>query len=226
MNLTGIFLDFDGVISSNSVGLMHKWVYEYVRQKNPIPVGERTVREIAKMTTTFPPQAVLDFMFRAFGFEINVSEIQQSMHKEISSKIVIDPSFSQLVNFCAENDIPLKILSQRSTTSGTFNQLASVPGLNSSMICSTQGMSKADPACYTQIGANLDINLSDWLLVDDSPYALRAAKIAGLKTALMVTPTFNMDDYLEYKELIDLRLLSLEDLLVKQYYALAVSALS
>ncbi len=220
MNLSGIFFDFDGVISSNSVGLMHKWVYEYICQQTTIPVGERTVREIAKMTTTFPPRAVLDFMFRSFGLEIDVSELQQLMHKEISSFVVIDQSFYNLVNFCSEKNIQLKILSQRSSTSGAaFNQIERVPGLNSSMACSTQGMSKADPACYTQIGSNLQINLSDWLLVDDSPYALRAAKIAGLNTALMVTPTFNMDDYLEYKKLIDLRLLSLEDLIQTEYYA-------
>jgi FMN phosphatase YigB (HAD superfamily) len=219
MNLRGIFLDFDGVISSNSVGLMHKWVHEYVNQKTLTPVGERTVREIAKMTTTFPPKAVLDFMFRSFGLEINVSEVQQLMHEQISSFLMIEPSFYQLISFCAQNNIQLKILSQRSSVSGALNQLEQFSGLNSSMVCSTQGMSKADPACYAQIGTDLQIDLSDWLLVDDSPYALRAAKIAGLKTALMVTPTFNMDDYLEYKDLIDLRLLSLEDLLQKQYYA-------
>ncbi|HEY9803152.1 MAG TPA: HAD hydrolase-like protein [Leptolyngbyaceae cyanobacterium] len=220
MKLKGIFLDFDGVISSNSVGLMHKWVYEYICKKIPVPVGERTVREIAKMTTTFPPRAVLDFMFSSFGLEIDVTELQQLMHKEISGAVVIDPSFSKLVHFCTENNIELKIISQRSSSSGSaFNQLAQVPGLNSSMVCSTQGMSKADPACYVQIGNNLEINLSDWLLVDDSPYALRAAKIAGLNTALMVTPTFNMDDYLEYKQLIDLRLMSLEDLIQTEYYA-------
>lgn len=121
---------------------------------------------------------------------------------------------------CLCNHIELKILSQRSSTAGfAFNQLERVPGLNSSMICSTQGMSKADPACYTQIGNSLQINLSDWLFVDDSPYALRAAKIASLKTALMITPTFNMDDYLEYKDLIDLRISSLQYLIETEYYA-------
>lgn len=214
MNLSGIFLDFDGVISSNSVGLMHKWVYEYVCQKTTIPVGERTVREIAKMTTTFPPKAVLDFMFRAFGIDVDLRELQQLMHKEISGSVVIEPLFYKLVHFCSEKNIQLKILSQRSSaTSSAFNQLQHVPGLNSSMVCSTQGMSKADPACYTQIENTLQIDLSNWLLVDDSPYALRAAKIAGLNTALMVTPTFNMDDYLEYKHLINFRFLSFSDLL-------------
>lgn len=226
MNIVGIFLDFDGVISPNSVGLMHRWVYEYVNKKLSVPVGERTVREIAKMTTTFPPRAVLEFMFRCFGLEIDVPEVQQLMHKEIGDSLVIDPSFFQLLKFCQENPVQLKILSQRSSTAGAANQFGRIPGLDSSMICSTQGMSKADSACYTRIGTDRQIDLSEWLLVDDSPYALRAAKIAGLKTALMVTPTFSIEDYLEYKDLIDLRLASLEDLLQTRYYAKVADRLS
>ncbi len=212
MHLTGIFLDFDGVISSNSVGLMHEWVYQYINKYTPIPIKEKTIKEIAKLTTTFPPKSVLELVFQSFGISLDVKEVQQLMHKGISEAVVIDPGFSQILKFCSQNDIQVKIVSQRSSIVGAFNQLEHVPGLDASMVCSTQGMSKADPACYTQIGSNLKLNLADWILVDDSPYALRAAKIANLKTALMVSPTFNTEDYLEYEDLIDIRLFSLQDL--------------
>ncbi|RCJ19195.1 hypothetical protein A6S26_27475 [Nostoc sp. ATCC 43529] len=212
MRLTGIFLDFDGVISPNSVGLMHKWVYEYINKFTSVPIRERTIKEIAKLTTTFPPKAVLELVFQSFGIPLDVKQVQQLMHKEISDSVAIDPGFSRLLNFCSQNDIQVKIISQRSSTSGAFNQLEHVPGLDASMVCSTQGMSKADPACYIQIGSNLQLDLKDWIIVDDSPYALRAAKIANLKTGLMVTPTFNIDDYLEYEDLIDIKLSSLDNL--------------
>lgn len=203
MRFSGIFLDFDGVISRNSFELMIGWAHSYMCQFSYIE--ERTIREIAKITIAFPPEAVLELLLRSFGIPGNVKEVQQLMLKAVSDSILIEQTFYEIIDFCQKEGIQVKILS--------LNYLNQIQGLDTSMIYSTLGMSKADPACYNQIASTLQINLSDWLIVDDSPYALRAAKIAGLKTAVMISPLFNMDDYLEYQSMIDVKLWSLHDLI-------------
>ena len=213
MQLSGIFLDFDGVISQNSPQLMIQWLHDYARRVSGLPIGEEIMRGLGTWGTAFPPRDLLNLFFRSFGILVEVGEVQQLMHREISPAIQIDPAFTRLIESCNQQGIQLKVLSQRSATTGTFNQLHHVPGLELHMICSTQGLSKANPECYRQVGQSLGLDLSSWLMVDDSPYALRGAKLAGLKTALMVTSNFNVEDYLHYQDLIDLRLSSLADLL-------------
>ena len=178
MRFSGIFLDFDGVISRNSFELMIGWAHSYMCQFSYIE--ERTIREIAKITIAFPPDAVLELLLRSFGIPGDVKEVQQLMLKAVSNSILVEQTFYEIIDFCQKESIQVKILS--------LNYL-------------------------NQIASALQINLSDWLIVDDSPYALRAAKIAGLKTAVMISPLFNMDDYLEYQNMIDIKLWSLHDLI-------------
>ena len=213
MRLSGIFLDFDGVISKNSPTLMANWIYSYVSQFSSVPISKKTIMKIALATNSFPPKAVLELFFKSFGIQADVSKVQSLMHEEINDSVRIEPDFYKFLDFCHQKNILVKILSQRSSNSSASYQLSRIPEIKESMICSTYGMSKADPACYQHIGNSLQIQLSEWLLIDDSLYALRAAKIADLNTAFMMNSSFKADD-LDYKELIDLQVFSFEELLL------------
>ncbi|MBC7882879.1 MAG: HAD hydrolase-like protein [Anaerolineae bacterium] len=213
MKIQGIFLDFDGVISHNSNELMIRWLHAYACRTAEGPVGLQTVRTVAKLASACAPRELLELFFRSFAIPGQISEVQQAMHRETSPAVCIGDALSPLIADCIRQGIQVKVLSQRSATQGSFNQLHHVPGIERNMICSTHGLSKANPLCYRQVGEEFGLNLSEWLMVDDSPYALRGAKVAGLQTAWIVTPSFHEADYQDYEELIDLRLESLAALL-------------
>ncbi|BAC90769.1 HAD family hydrolase [Gloeobacter violaceus] len=213
MNIQGIFLDFDGVISGNSNELMIRWLHAYACRTAEGPVGLQTVRTVAKLASACTPRELLELFFHSFAIPGQIGEVQQAMHRETSTAVRIGDALAPLLAGCARQGIPVKVLSQRSATQGTFNQLHHVPGIERDMICSTRGLSKANPLCYRQVGEELGIDLGGWLMVDDSPYALRGAKLAGLQTAWIVTAGFHEADYRDYEGLIDLRLGSLAALL-------------
>lgn len=199
-----LLLDFDGVISGNSIALQRDWVMRRLSAEGALGLGvvDDLVRAVA---TSIPARASLELVSLIYGVEWSAEDLT-AMAREVASSITIDGDFEALRAACRTASIPLKIVS---LADGLHRIL---PQLDAASFCPPPGRSKADPATFRKLAASLEVAATETLLVDDTPMALRAAKLAGFQTALMSGSLYDEQDYEEHRQYIDLRCNSLSDI--------------
>jgi hypothetical protein len=201
-----LLLDFDGVISPNSLGLQRDWVVRRLAATGAIGAGviDDLLRSVASSVRA---RVSLDLVSLIYGVTWSPEDLV-AMEREVTGAMIIDGAFDALVATCRAEGIALKILSMASS-----RFLQTLPGVDEQMICPPPGESKADPATFHRLAATLDTPAAATLLVDDTPMVLRAAKLAGFQTALVSGSLFDEHDYAEHRSYIDMRCASLADIL-------------
>jgi HAD superfamily hydrolase (TIGR01509 family) len=201
-----LLLDFDGVVSPNSIGLQRDWVVRRLASTGGI--GEGVIDDLVRSVATVVPARVsLELVSLIYGVVWSPEDLA-TLEREVASAITLDSAFERLVAACRAEGIPLKIVSVASS-----RLLLRLPGIEEAMLCPPPGDSKADPATFRRLAAMLAVPAAQTLLVDDTPMVLRAAKLAGFQTALMSGPLYDEQDYAEHRSYIDGRCTSLEDIL-------------
>ncbi|MEU5088541.1 HAD family hydrolase [Streptomyces sp. NPDC021356] len=207
-----VLLDFDGVLSLNASSLLLKALHEGINRHTDLPY-EATASQF-KAISTFPQRESLHMLFTGLGIERHLAaEIAalRSLTAVGGTALALGEGVRE---FCAEqraHGLRLRVFStmdrataRRALLDGLFDDQDFVP---------LDHASKADPATYTGLlAAEGESHPERWLLVDDSPLALRAAKIAGLRTVLMRGEVFTDADVAPFGSYIDARATSFAQL--------------
>ena len=201
-----ILLDFDGVVSPNSIGLQRDWVVRRLAATGQI--GEGILDDLVRsVSTSVPARVSLELLSLIYGIKWSDEDLA-ALEREVTAGTVIDGAFNDLLATCRAKGISLKIVSTASS-----RLLRAMPRLDERMLCPPPGDSKADPKTFRRLAATLDTAANETLLVDDTPMVLRAAKLAGFQTALMNGPLYDEQDYADHRIYVDMRCDSLSDIL-------------
>ncbi|MEU1042970.1 HAD family hydrolase [Streptomyces sp. NPDC005551] len=198
-----VLLDFDGVLSLNASSLLLRALHEGINRHAPLPF-EATSSQF-KAISTFPQRDSLRVLFAGLGIEQHLSDEIAALRALTSLGTERMTLGHGAEAFCVQQralGVRLRVFStmdrateRRSLLDGLFRDEDFVPLAHAS---------KADPDTYMSLlAADGEQDPSRWLLVDDSPLALRAAKIAGLRTVLMRGEVFTEEDVTPFTRFID-----------------------
>jgi FMN phosphatase YigB (HAD superfamily) len=209
--INGIILDFDGTIAKNSVDVAFHFIYDYLRQFKPIP--HVFVYNYFKNITAFQMGEAVRQLFSAVGLEEKTMDCLKKF-TEITgyqtTQIEIEEDFFDFVHFCQKNSLRIKIFSSAGSKQLRFKPLFTV--LKKDDFLSYSDCPKSNPATFTSIANDLKLDVSNLIYVDDTPLALWGAKVAGFTTVMMINRIFTDKDYEDYREFIDKKINSFNEL--------------
>lgn len=199
MNIKGILIDFDGVISRNSVLVAQHFSYEFINSLEPIPF--ETFQSYFKLATCFSQEQAIKLFFTSLGLDNELPRFLEefkSLHSYNNMTIEIDNNFSSFIDYCDKNDLKYSIFSlaepERMQKLGLCDVDAIYP---------LRDMSKANKSVFLRVISDLDIVPGQWIYIDDNPLALRAGKRSGFHTVMMLNDVFTINDYHIYSNYID-----------------------
>jgi beta-phosphoglucomutase-like phosphatase (HAD superfamily) len=206
-----IFIDFDGVISKNSVLLNIKSAHQFISQYTPIPY--EALFSFFKSTTCFSLQHTTSFILSSLGIEDKLSEFyQEQLIKKLydNTQIKIEDDFYQFLDFCDCNSIRYLVYSSTDKGVKRLSELINRIGNN---ICNLNGQSKANYGTYSNVAKELKIDLKKCMYIDDTPLALLTGKLHGMTTVMMLNDVFTLEDYQIFSLYIDYKINSFTELL-------------
>lgn len=196
-----ILLDFDGVISPNSVELTLDLLFAFLSRHHPIT--RKHVEDVVRLAMPFPVRSTLEYLFGGLGLADRLPEFLKHFEAfEQSGRIRIHPDFPWFRDWGEKQGWQIHIVS-----TGSSRRLAALPP-GSHHIVHLKGRSKADPATFRHICRELSCSPRRTLVVDDCPLVLAAAHRAGLATVLMSTRLFSAAHWRPCAHAIDTRLAS------------------
>ncbi len=206
-----IFIDFDGVISKNSILYNFKSAYQFINQYISIPYD--TVYSLLKSTTAFSMKNTLDFLLASFGIT-DISRKQQgqlikNLYKN-NIEVKIEDGFFDFIDFCEDNSINYFIFSSAGLSIKGIPEL--VNRISNNCIYNLNGRSKVNPKTYQEAANELGLDLKKCLFIDDTPLALQIGKIQGMITVMMLNDVFTLEDYQIYSSFIDFKINSFTEL--------------
>jgi hypothetical protein len=209
--IKGILIDFDGVISKNSVTLILDFIHDYINQFIYIP--HDVLKNYFKSVICFPTGPAIDLLFSSLGILDKIHDFVKKYHllTEYKGKSMeIDAGFAGFIDFCKTYNIEYRLLSLAGKSDLRIGKIKSY--ICDSNIIQLSNRSKADPNTFKDLGEMNHINLREWLYLDDSPMALNSASIAGLNTVVMINKLFTAKDRRLYKESIHHQITGFSDL--------------
>lgn len=206
-----IFIDFDGVISKNSLLDNIKNVHWFINQYTPLPF--EFVVSFFKCTMCFSVQHTLNFLFSSLGIEDKLFEIyQEQVIKKFydNTQIKIEDDFFRFIDFCDHNSFRYLIYSSRDNSIKKLSE--TINEFNANSIYDLKGRSKANYKTFLEVANELDLNLNKCVYIDDTPLALRTGKINGMTTIMMLNDIFTVEDYQIFSPYIDYKINSFAEL--------------
>lgn len=200
-----IFIDFDGVISRNSVLYNFHTAHQFINQYTPVPF--EALFNFFKSTTSFSMQQTLYFLLSSLGISY-ISKIQQEqlimdLYKN-NNELKIEPDFFGFLDFCDNNLIRYLIYSSADKSIKGIPELINRIGNNN--IYNLNGRSKAASNTYLEAAKELGIDLKKCMYIDDTPLALQIGKLQGMTTVMMLNDVFTLEDYRMFKSYIDYKI--------------------
>lgn len=197
IKLKKILVDFDGVISKNSLTVTLDFAHHYINMF--VPVSYQTIKNYYASVNSFNLELGLKLLFSSLGIEDKLPAFirQLSCLKEFNSnKIEIDKEFYKFIELCTKSNFEYSIFSLASK-----RKVLNFLKIDEDKIADLNNISKSDENVFTnQIDG---IESRNVILIDDDPFALRTAKLAGLKTILMRNDLFTESLINTYKNAID-----------------------
>jgi FMN phosphatase YigB (HAD superfamily) len=209
--IRGFFIDFDGVISKKAVHVLIEFASEYINSFTPIPPA--ILKEYIKIVTAFPLAEAVGLLMKAIGLSDKTNEFLlkcRDLTNFNNENIGIDSDFIRFIDFCEENELKYFILSMADSSSTRLKMLQAAIG--NDHILSVNNRSKSDPEMFTSLTKEMLLDPAEWYVVDDSPLALRSASLAGVNTIMMLNDVFTEDDYLIFKDFINYKVNSFDEL--------------
>ncbi|ASU81884.1 HAD family hydrolase [Nocardiopsis gilva YIM 90087] len=207
-----LLLDFDGVLSLNASELLLHALHEGINRHTAFPF-EATAAQF-KAISTFPQRDSLRALFAGLGIEQHLDTEIEALRSLISAAGRRMTLSEGVERFCAEQRARGRRLRVFSTMDRTTARRSLLDGLFGPEDFVPLGhASKADSHSYTALlAAEGEPDPGQVMLVDDSPLALRAAKIAGVRTALMRGQVFTPADVAPFAPFIDAQVASFAEL--------------
>ncbi|MET9525421.1 HAD family hydrolase [Streptomyces coeruleorubidus] len=207
-----LLLDFDGVLSLNASSLLLLALHEGINRHTELPI-EATVTQF-KAISTFPQRESLRMLFAGLGIEQHLNAEIDALRSLTAVRGTPLALGEGVEAFCAEQrarGVRLRVFSTMDRATARRSLLDGLFGPEDYV--ALDHASKADPDTYAALlAAEGEVDPGQWLLVDDSPLALRAAKIAGLRTVLMRGAVFSDDDVSAFGSFIDAQVTSFAEL--------------
>jgi beta-phosphoglucomutase-like phosphatase (HAD superfamily) len=206
-----IFIDFDGVISKNSVLLNMKNAHQFINQYTAIPF--KALFDFLKSTTCFSFQHTISFLLSSLGIEEEISgtDLEKAIADIYSNvEIKIEADFFKFLDFCDRIPIPYMIYSSAAKGIKELSVLSDRVGKNN--IYDLSGRSKASYATYSATAEDLKLNLNKCMYIDDTPLALRTGKLHGMTTVMMLNDVFTLVDYQVFSSYVDYAINSFAEL--------------
>jgi histidinol phosphatase-like enzyme len=163
------------------------------------------------MVNCFPSDA-LYLIFCSLGLADKLSYMFETINnlKEYKNeKIIIDKGFYRLVDFCNKNNIQYKVFTMASFEK-TISFLSDIPPEN---IYCLDKKAKADINTYNYVKKELNIDLNNWVLIDDDPLSLRTAYLCGIKTVLIKGTLYDETYYNDFRQYFNTITESLDDIM-------------
>lgn len=204
-----IFIDFDGVISKNSILTNLNNIHQFINRYTPLPF--ETLLCLFKWTTCFSIQDTINYLFSSLGIENKIYEFYQKISQVDSYNnipIKIEDSFYQFLNFCDNNTIRYLLFS----AAVNINQTQLANRIGNHNIYNLNDRSKANYYTYLETAKELDIDLKKTMYIDDHPLALLTGKLHGMTTVMMINDVFTIKDYNIYRSYIDHKINSFTEL--------------
>jgi hypothetical protein len=209
--LETVLIDFDGVISRNSVLNNFKTAHQFINQYIPIPF--EALFCFLKSTTAFSMQHTLTFLLSSLGIT-GITELQQqALINDLyinNSTIKIEEEFYHFLDFCDINSIRYIIFSSAGKSINEISELVNRIGSNS--VYDLNGRSKVNSKTYHEAAKELGFSLKKCMYIDDTPLALQIGKLQGIITVMMLNDVFTNDDYKIFESFIDYKINSFSSL--------------
>ncbi len=205
-----IIIDYDGVISKKSVRILFDFTVDYINSITTLPPA--IIEAYMKIITAFPLRESVEMFMKAIGLSSNLKDFltkcsELNIYK--GNKVEIDDDFTRFIQYCKDANLQYYILSMADKTTSRMKSLEGI--VDGSAILSADNRSKADPAFFNEIVHKISAAPYECLVIDDSPLALRSAKLAGLSTIMMLNELFNDDDYYIFEDFINFKVKTFDD---------------
>jgi beta-phosphoglucomutase-like phosphatase (HAD superfamily) len=200
MKPCGFLIDLDGVVLKNSLDLAAEFIRDYIQSLTPISI--ETVRSWIRGFNCYPAGEFFRYVFHSLEIESHYEDFLRRIDNFQGAngrEIIVDPYFETFLKTCAEQGIRFRIAS----LAPIKRIQATLPFLLKEDIYSLHGMSKASPHTFVKIAGDLEIRPEEWVLIDDDPFSLRSAKIAGFRTMMVLNNFFREEEYSMYREFVD-----------------------
>jgi hypothetical protein len=204
-----ILVDFDGVISKNSLEITLIYAYDFINRYTPYHMD--SLKNYYTAINSFELKDGLLLLFKSLGIEDKLIEFYTGLKKLKEYKgqtITIEADYLDFLSFCQKNEIVCKIFSLADQ-----EKIENFFEFSPDYIKWPEGMaSKANPKTYRLICESLHCNPSEISVIDDDPFVLRSAKLAGMKTILMRNAFFMNHLYKQYHNYIDIEVNSFSEI--------------
>ncbi len=198
-----LLIDFDGVISKNSVRVMLSIAHRAMNKLTPMPMG--ALIQALYSTSCQPPVVTSKLTFHSLG--LSEKDLEKYFMELISTdefegeKIKIEEDFYSFITYCNDNDLKFKIFSTGSVDSSRFADVVKKYG--NEIFYDLTDKYKSNPVIYKELLNEFELDPQKVLHIDDSPLALRTSKIVGMQTIMMLNDIFDEKQYDIYHEYID-----------------------
>jgi FMN phosphatase YigB (HAD superfamily) len=124
--------------------------------------------------------------------------------------MTLEEDFYDFMKFCGDKGIICRFFSMVDKSWSRLNLLGDY--FRKELFFDNISYPRSNPVSFNQLTREIGLPAENIVLVDDSPLALWSAKTAGLKTAFMSNNVFTGSDYKPYREVIDFRVNSFNEL--------------
>jgi beta-phosphoglucomutase-like phosphatase (HAD superfamily) len=207
-----IFIDFDGVISKNSLVDNIQNVHWFINQYTPLPL--EALISFFKTTMSFPMQDTFHFLFSSLGIADKLLEFRQEkmmMKFYDNTRMKIEADFFRFIAFCEDNSFPYTVYSSRDQSVKKLSDI--INRFSDNHIYDLKGRSKANYDTFLEVANELGANLKQCVYIDDTPLALRTGKLHGMTTIMMLNDIFTLADYQIFSSYIDHKINNFTELL-------------
>ncbi len=202
----GFVLDVDGTLYPDAPRLgLHALAAALAPEAPPLSF----LRDYFALATTFDLGQALKLLLSSLGREDSAQDILAAFTS--LGAPTLDPGFPAFHAACSRLGLSLAIFSQAGKDAQRFSAFKGFEP--SPEIHSPGSGSKANPRSWRDLARALGGSPSDWVCVDDSPLALRAAALAGFRTVLYMNSFFNAADYTGFDNWIGDRISGLAELI-------------
>lgn len=204
-NIKGILVDFDGVISCNSLEITMSFAHDYINEY--VPYKFETLESFYRSVNSFDLGKGMELLFNSLGLQDKLNDFFSKLrnlrfYKNLEVEIYDD--FLPFLDFCKKENISVKMYSMA--------EESRIRNLLNSKIEIVKLISKTDFRFLKQLHDELKNEKTDWAVIDDDPLALFFASQAGFCTIWRENFLFRPEDQHLYKSFIHFEIKSFTEL--------------
>lgn len=215
--IEGILIDFDGVISPNSIPEIVDFLFGYFQKHYPL--DREFLLDYVRLVSPFSAQKSIFFLFDSLGLNHLIDDFAEkfSAFEQSGGSFSLAPDFLPFLDFLDDVHLEFKVFSLAGP-----ERLNRYDGRLSDKIYPLTGSSKADTKTFDGLRGALSGDLSRWVYLDDNPLALYLGKTYGLTAVFMKTPVYGEKVYPFFLKNIEFTVNSFKELqvLLKNQYSL------